>query len=177
MTTTNTICLLLLCIIYLTQASDLPPLQDNSPRIQSAFNCTNPTIDCSGRGQCLNGTKCLCDDNYITYPSDSRPQCNYKQETRLVPFLLSMIFGEFTGCGAFMLGENAWGVSQLVVFWVPIIFAVCLSYCLLDMNDIIIGCLGCLWVSAIIGMYIAVLVLIGTAEFTDQEGAPLGNWI
>jgi len=139
------------------------------------FNCTNPVVDCSGRGQCLNANACLCDDNYITFPSDNQYECNYKQTTRLAPFLLQFFLGGFTGCGAFMLGENAWGGGMIATVWGGVIILV-VSSTIGNKGEVLVPCFTCLWICLTICLHVSILVFIGNGDFTDRDGAPMGSW-
>ena len=149
-------------------------------------NCSNPVLQCAGRGQCTNpygnatDSQCLCNDNYITFPPDHYPECNYKQDVRIGPFLLQFFFGAFTGCGAFMEGENGWGIAQVVLFWGGTIVG-CILKAILKQNDnnVVAGLIVIYIVAlplAIIAIDIVVLVFIGSGKFTDSNGAPMGGW-
>ena len=159
--------------------------------VSAASACSNNQIDCSGRGQCLNNSivnlsSCLCDDEYIRWPIGNVFDCNYKQDRATVPFALHFVFGLPTGCGAFMLGENNWGISQVVIFWGGIVILCVVSCCLMATEgntqpgrttencvQCSVYCAALLWGLAVFAMWISVLVLIGTGKFTDENGAPI----
>lgn len=149
----------------------------------SALNCTNPVSDCSGRGVCYPDDRgCLCNDGVVTYPENNYPQCNYKQTVRLPAFLLHLFFGWFTGCGSFMLGENVYGIAQICLFWIGLCPLCVMVFAMWDSdNNIVLACISVcypvIWTISTMGLWIAVLVLIGEGEFSDKNGAPLGDWV
>lgn len=147
-------------------------------------NCTNPALQCSGRGLCTDPTGvpnvtsvCLCDDGFLTWPEGAYPECNHKKTSKLVPFLLTAFVGWLSGAGAFMIGATGWGSAELLVFWVGLL-SLMLTACTMDKNDWghLISCLGCVWVIAIIALWVCVLALIGDGQLTDKQGAPLGDF-
>lgn len=151
----------------------------------SAYNCSVPIIDCSGRGQCIPITKtCLCDDGYITWPSDNTYECNYKQTKKLGPFLCQIFIGWFSGCGAFMLGQYDYAITELLLF-ILFLVSLCIHVCLHDLiqgnklNIKIAACgiignsLALLLPLIIFALWIAVIVFGG---FNDKNGAPLGDF-
>jgi len=142
----------------------------------SETNCTSIET-CSGRGQCLPqakpGQACLCDDGYITFDAANNQECNYKQTQRLPAFLVEFFFGIVSGAGCFMLGENGWGSAQIVLFWVGL----CVAVAAQKSETAAGACFYLLWSLALLAVEIAALVLIGSAEFTDKNGALLGDWV
>jgi hypothetical protein len=153
----------------------------------SAYNCSDAVVDCSGRGVCLPNTECLCNDGYITWPKDNVYQCNYKQTKKLGPFLCQFFIGIATGCGAFMLGEYTYAVSELLLF-VILVFTLCSICCCFMHSDsehvskhveYITVCLHCtvmLSVLIIFALWLSVIIFISVGGFTDKNGAPLGEF-
>jgi len=156
---------------------------------QVGINCTQPTIDCSGAGLCTTGAPnntCQCFDNYITF-GQTYPMCNYKKKDVIAPFALEFVFGIFTGCGPFMLGQTGWGVGQLLLTWAPILLG-CIFACAVGVASLKSGsacgegwvacatfsgyCFVFLWVLATIAVQITLLVLIGGGHLNDSNGAP-----
>jgi hypothetical protein len=159
------------------------------------MNCTNAYLQCSGNGMCtdpvgftnnLTNSTCYCANNYITWPAEAYPECNYAQTKRLLPFLLHLFLGPYTGVGAFMLGEVGVGVAEVVIFFFGLL-PLCI-YCICIEGDVDTTnpkhtCGECvklvyilIWIFVITGIYIGVLVNIGTAVYTDKNNAPLGSW-
>lgn len=109
----------------------------------------------------------------MTFPADSPYQCNYKQTKRLVPFLLQLFLGLFTGVGSLMLGQLAYGVSQVLLFWIGfVLFTVLIA----TQSKELATCYACMALCAIIGLEVTILVKIGEGSFTDKNGAPMGGW-
>lgn len=144
------------------------------------FNCSNgdSVAACSGvRGVCNHRTgQCICSDNFITWPRDQvtrGPQCNRRQTVRLGAFHLHVVLGYATGVGAFMLGETAYGVCALLLF----IFGLAFKIYGESHKDPKCSVLGRLCTIGGFGLWIAILVQIGTGSFTDKNGVPLGRWV
>lgn len=153
-------------------------------------NCTNPYFQCSAHGGCtfphgVNNpldSHCYCDTNYITWPEDHYPECNYHQKGRVLPFVLEIFLGWFTGVGAFVCGQVGWGIGQLLLCWLGL-----LPFCLLgfiqgcrrqkfDCAELFVPCYQLLWMLAVVALEIATLVMIGDGRFKDENGAPMGDW-
>lgn len=139
-------------------------------------DCNNSLVDCSGHGNCVisNGTfECECDRNYITWPMTNYKSCNYKQQTWKDPFIAQLLFGYASGIGPFLLGNNNWGVLELLVTWLGWIPAVCvLQLCKGEGSSIFFGS----WIFAIVALWLIFLGLIAGRILPDGEGAPLGHW-
>lgn len=138
------------------------------------FNCTEAGVvsNCSFRGVCYPSSgQCVCNEGYTSFPKSNQlqgPQCNYKQKSRLVPFILHIIVGWCTGLGSFLLAEYAYGAAQLVTFWCAVACIPCVFH-VMELGIVLVFCTG----SAAAGVWITVLVKIGTADFSDANGAPL----
>ena len=150
----------------------------------AAFNCTNSVEDCDARGVCVSNA-CRCDDNYVTHPADHYPACNYKQLARTGPFVCHLFVGSFTGCGAWMASNDEWGLASLLTFWVPVVFICCIACAIITMEDradagtcvTMCGyCFAVLWLLAVVALWVALLVLIGSGALKDGHGVSLGDW-
>lgn len=153
-------------------------------------NCTLPYFQCSAHGGCtfpygVNNpldSRCYCDNNYITWPENHYPECNYHQQTRVLPFLLEIFFGWFTGVGAFVCGQVGWGIGQVLLCWLgllPLGIVGCVQVCRdqeFDCKGLAASCYMCIWITAITALEIATLVMIGDGRFKDEHGAPMGGW-
>jgi TM2 domain-containing membrane protein YozV len=111
--------------------------------------------------------------------------CNYHQQNALVPFILHLFFGWFTGVGPFMLDRMDWGLASLLLCWGSVILF-CVCACILTMTssrgstdssesltDSCTSCACCIIALAIIGLYAAVLVEIGSGHMKDGNGASI----
>lgn len=145
-------------------------------------NCTHYnqyTAQCDNKGVCWSNGNCKCDEGYITWPSDNTVGCNYKQKSQLISFLLSFFLGEVSGAGEWYLGNTDMALAQLLVFVVGIVF-VCLVSCACacasqdgDAGVCAGGCFGCMWVLAVVGLWLFVWITILAGYSTDGNGAPL----
>lgn len=141
-----------------------------------ASNCTQPVLDCSGRGQCVpSSSDCFCDDGYVTHPPDAVPQCNYKQTSRLAPFLVSLFVGPYTGAGYFMIGQTGLGVGQLLLFWGGLFVGFLLGLIFGKEWDCAVFVFNLFVSFGVIAFFIASLVQIAQG-MDDGDGVPLGGW-
>ena len=71
-----------------------------------------------------------------------------------------------------MLGQNAYGIAQVVLFWGGIIFT-CVLLAVVGKSAY------CFYVPLIFvwfALWITSLVYIGNGTFVDKNGAPTGGW-
>lgn len=160
--------------------------------LAQAANCTSQALTpCSGHGVCLDppsdasnatGSHCLCFAHYLTWPEDQVPGCNYRQWPRLVPFLLQLFLGWFSGAGVFLCGQVGYGVLQLLWCWCGLVPLCVASYLPSEHRPWCHGtsapasCYVGLWLLAVVVLNVVLLVELGTGELTDYNGAPLGDW-
>ncbi len=145
-----------------------------TPTAAQVFNCTNALVDCSARGICANSDLCVCNDGYITYRNTPNVQCNYQQAKVLGPFLAQFIIGWFSGAGCFMIHEIGFGVSQILVFWVPLLVNTFFKKRIDEDKEYY---LTWFYVLAITALWVTSLVMIGSFQFTDKNGAPMIAWV
>lgn len=150
----------------------------------NARECTDGY--CSYHGRCNDEkTECICDKGYITFKSSDGKQCNYKQKSTLVAFLLEFFLGAEAGAGYLYLGQNGLGVGQLILFWlgiIPVCFIMCCGLLASDRRNgdtcaMILAALGCLYMLGlgigIIAWWIYALVTIAQGNVVDGNGAPI----
>ena len=153
------------------------------PLLLLVASCDACQGDCSAHGICLNDT-CACYDDYIRWPTDNLADCNYHQQNALVPFILHLFFGWFTGVGPFMLDRMDWGLASLLLCWGSVI-VFCVCGCILAMTssgrsettetltDSCYSCLSCVVALAVLVLYVVVLVQIRTGNMKDGNGAAI----
>jgi len=149
-----------------------------------ATNCSTrtPVIACAGHGQCLPDDSCLCNDDYTTHNCDADVQCCYKKKARLGAFLLEFFLGAESGAGLWFINQNLIAGMQLMVFLLLVVFT-CGKGCGEVSEDGNGGaCSGCcallmaITSLAIIGMWLACVILIGEGNIKDGNGVELSNW-
>ena len=149
------------------------------------------TIECSGRGQCIEDSSstsndiCLCDDGYTTYDAEEDKYCNYPQKEQLTAFLLSFFLGG-AGAGRFYL-EN-WLLAGLKLgFCVGFPCIICCIMCCFGIGAGIkddmgseglmaaTGCVGCclicIYTLGWLAWWLIDVILIGIGDVTDGNGA------
>ncbi len=144
-----------------------------------AVAACNSTVDCYSNGVCdPQANVCVCNSGYTT------SNCSYKQKKQLTAFLLQLFLGKF-GAGHFYLGNINLAVGQLVLSLstciLPCILMLLIK-CMMDNNSDnscgvmtagVAQCLTAIITLAIIGWWIAELILIGTGTRTDGNGMPM----
>jgi hypothetical protein len=155
--------------------------------VNALNNCSDPIIDCSARGVCLPNKSCLCNDGYITWPTNNEYECNYKQTKKLGPFLCQFFTGFATGCGAFMLGQYDYAISELLLF-VLFLTMLCAICCLLVRTEsdneskrvmcayAFVQCTLLLTLLIEFALWFSTIIFIIVGGFTDKNGAPLGDF-
>jgi len=142
------------------------------------FTCDAGKVaaECSYHGICRDdGKSCVCSDGYTTSQSSSI-QCDYKQKDTVAAFLLELFLGQFGG-GYFYLGLIPPAVGQLCLFvlgLIPLCFIVCMGALTESEGCVFVlaACYSCLWTIAVIGWWIASLVMIARATIVDGNGMP-----
>lgn len=148
-------------------------------------NCTNPVIDCAGRGQCISNTTCLCDKGYVTLNCEST-QCCYTQVTRVKVFLLAFFLGK-VGAGYFSIGQTGLGVGILLLFVGGLIMGpmgrACLEqerygskwsqygWALMSAVGYLSVFAACLW-----WLIVWIMLAAETEPFNDSNGAAIAPW-
>jgi hypothetical protein len=160
----------------------------------------NPTLACSGNGQCVNDTRtgepsCQCSSSY------AGTTCAYQRKSQLAAFLLQFFLGYF-GVGYFYLGFSALGAGELVLslgFCVIVCIAVCAgggvmagaAACfkggsggccrIVALGFLVVGCI--LFVIVALGVFIGpfvwwliVTIQIGIGSLGDSNGVGLAPW-
>jgi hypothetical protein len=100
------------------------------------------------------------------------PECNYKQTKWAAPFLLQFFLGFPTGCGAFMVGREDYGGAELGLFWGGLILSCAVGAWNKDCGL----CTYTVVTLTNLALWITILVKIGNQDFTDAQGAPLGEF-
>eukprot|EP01084_Bolivina_argentea_P163590 284561_1 len=143
------------------------------------FSCSDPIIDCNGHGLCLTTNECLCNDGYITYNSVDGTECNYKQQSQLVAFLLSFFIGT-AGVGRFYVGDNALGAIKLCIVFVGCCcWCICIIGSYANKQDACAGigmCIMCLTFVASSIWWIVDWILFAMNEIPDKNGVQLEPW-
>ena len=148
--------------------------------LSSAMVANNETAPVCEHGYVDRRDKCVCLEDFITWPEDSTTQCNYEQHKQLTAFLLALFLGVY-GAGRFYIGDITAGVLKLLLGLFASCVFPCVAVCccrasdnsvLIVMKFVIIGLLS-LGVSV---WWIIDLVLFGTNELSDDAGAQLAPW-
>lgn len=157
--------------------------------VSYAHNCSS-SYQCSYNGFCTNDKFCHCNAGYITYPSGNTFGCNYKQKSTITAFCLQFFLGYISGAGYLYLGKIPLGIGELFLFWGGLIFICIAGGCLvvyckkpdnkktpdddgtteivtkITTNCLMLGCF--IW-------WIYALVVIGTGNILDGNGAPINS--
>tara|TARA_B100001964_G_C13976209_1_gene484111 strand:+ start:45 stop:644 length:600 start_codon:yes stop_codon:yes gene_type:complete len=157
------------------------PLSANGRSLLS-IHCSFAPVDCSNHGVCnQEGSGCICNDGYLTYPSNSDPQCNYEQKSQTTAFLLSFFLG-YVGAGRLYIGQFTLGVIKLCL-----IFIVCGIGCILqpifsylnvneDTNKCLMDILASTGKFAIVLWWLIDVILFGINDIDDDNGIELESW-
>lgn len=175
--------IMFLCLLFNpTNAVFTQRLFDRKFKIQSVvsgnFTCKpgQVTVECSYRGSCRDdGKSCICNDGYTSSPNNDQ-ECDYKQKDTLTAFLLELFLGPLGG-GYFYLGLIPHAVGQLcltVIGLIPVCFIFCLGVLTKNEGCVIVSayCYMCLWLVAVIGWWIASIVIIAQAAILDGNNMP-----
>lgn len=161
------------------------------------FNCTPGVRDgaCSYHGICQDqGNSCYCDKGFIDWPTlastSLNSRCNYTQENMITVFVLQVIpFTSVpTAAGLFLMGQIGLAVAQFMTFWGGVVF-ICIvavgcgwnlgsdktkSEKSKESTAAGIGCcVGCIWASAFVAMWIYTAIITSNGSLTDRNGAPV----
>ena len=79
---------------------------------RSEFICISE-FDCSYNGICNTNSECICDKGYTTWNSDI--QCNYKQKSVVIAFILHIFL--------FFIGGGEWYLGNIILAFIPIILS------------------------------------------------------
>ena len=164
----------------------------NVANSQSDNSTCVDTVECSGRGQCLDDTSdsddiCLCDDGYTTHDADEDIECNYQQKEQLTAFLLSFFLGG-AGGGRFYL-EN-WTLAALKLsFCIGFPCIICCVMCCCGIGAGLSSDLGgstsdgfqvaggftgcccmCIYVLGVLAWCLTDIILIGIGDAKDGNG-------
>ena len=175
---------ILICLLFSVNANFL---RNSSSEISFGLsmnsNCSTIGIQseyCSFNGICTTSTSCKCDDGYITFPTDNKEQCNYKQKSMLIAFLLSFFLGIVSGAGEWYLGNIGLAVGQLVFMWGFSPFICIIACCAASISgednkvfSCLFKCLGALWGSGIIVWWLCDWIMIINGTTNDSNGASL----
>lgn len=154
----------------------------NTHLLSQNVNCTNSgqySAYCDYNGVCLSNGSCKCDDGYTTYPSDHNPGCNYKQKSMLIAFLLEFFIGYMTGAGRWYLGNTAYALAEVLVFWLGLIGACCCGCVIGATSGDEKSAGGCTYFVTLLasltvfGLWLASWIMILTGQVHDSNGAPL----
>lgn len=136
-------------------------------------DCTDVDF-CNYNGRCMVKkpnvtTHCICDRGYITKDCLNETECCFKQDSRVLHFLLALFFQCFTGVQFFLAGETGWGVGILLLFWGGFV----LCGCAVQGQGATCGCVGALAVLAALSWWFASwIILAASSEPSDWNIAP-----
>lgn len=155
----------------------------------NTFKCEVPAEDCNNHGACnKEGTDCICDDGYLTFPDSDAEKCNYKQKKQWIAFTLEFIFGIFAG-GSWYLERTDYGLIKISVLWLApcFLFIVYLMYACFcakdtepsqksDDGDCCAKCVGYIWGLTIVAWWLADWIIIASGNVKDGNGASMESW-
>lgn len=162
------------------QADTLP---SNEIAAVQDFECVNPVTSCSNHGVCIgNGTfnfACKCDSGYVTAGCQPAVQCCYKQQPRVLLFLISLFFAA-TGAPYFMLGATGLGVGILLLWCCGLCCTAGATAATKDGNKpaALVACIGCLAFLAANAWCLALWIMFAaeTETVKDKNGVPVAPW-
>lgn len=146
-------------------------------------NTCDPRITCSGHGICADdGTTCICNAGFITFPTNSSSFCNYEQKRQLNAFLFELIFG--FGAGHFYTERYTVAALKLSAF-VYGIFIICMFPLTTKYvsekfdSEVLVIMFSCFYYLCALGLafwFIYDLINFGMNNYKDGNGAPLLSW-
>lgn len=131
-------------------------------------------------GVCFgNGTTCICDEFYGTYPDDSSTMCNYAKKSQLLAFLLESIIS--FGAGHFYILNLSYAIPKFLIFAMGYTFFIALGILNkkreeTDPTTLLISLAGCLSCVTMIIWQLVDMIMFGMNNYEDGNGIALYPW-
>lgn len=141
------------------------------------LQCTNENCNAT-QGECIYGY-CQCNDQYATYPLNSKTYCTYKRKKQWKVFVLEAVLA--FGSGHLYAENYGKGIFKLIFWiigWTLFIMMRIISVKREKRDELafIFSMLSCIFTIGMIIWYTIDVVMIGINRYRDGNGINFESW-